>query len=143
MEKRDVLQDEFLANLVRGSSDEKPSAEFLSNVMSRVETIPAYDPKKKPFFLYLKMFLPWVLLAAVIVVVLLTSDFPFASYIPGYEYFQNELMPFLTAQFTSLIQLFSNKFISISVAVICSGIILFGLDRILTRRVSFRHQYLV
>ena len=132
MEKRDVLQDKFLANLVKNSSDDEPSDEFLSNVMSRVEAMPAYGPKRKPFFLYLKMSLPWALLVAATIVVLLASDFPFASYIS-----------FLSAQFTSLIDLFSNKFISIALAVIGSGILLFGLERVFSRKVSVRHQYLI
>ena len=143
MEKRDVLQDEFLANLVKGSSEEEPSEEFLTRVMSHVTAMPAYETKKNPFFYYLKMSLPWVLLAAVIIVVILTSDFPFASYIPGYEYFKNDLLPFFTAQFSSIIQLFSNTFVSIIVAVIASGAILFGLERIFSHRVSVRNHYLI
>ena len=52
-------------------------------------------------------------------------------------------MPFLAAQFTSIIHLFSNKFVSIAVTVIGCGVILFGLERIVSHRMSMRNQYLI
>jgi len=141
MEKKDLLNDKFISDLVKRSSPDSPSEDFLSEVMTQVEAMPAYNLKRKPFHLYFKTILPWVLLGGLCILVLSTSDLPYTSYIPGADYFRGVLGPSLIESFSSFSQLFSNRFFSITIAVVAAGMVLFGLERLFNRR-SVRQQYL-
>jgi hypothetical protein len=141
MKKTENLNDKFLSDLLKKSSEVNPSKEFLSDVMARVESLPAYKKERKPFFLYLKAIIPWVLLGGLGVLILSTSDLPYTSYIPGSGYFKDVLFPSLLETFGSFSRLFSNSFFSIAVAVVVAGFLLFALER-LARRRYVRHQYL-
>ncbi|TSA28008.1 MAG: hypothetical protein D4R67_04950 [Bacteroidetes bacterium] len=142
MKKNDLSQNDFLADLMKEASLETPSDDFMENVMTGVEAMPAYQPRKKPFFLFIKSVVPWILLIGVFVLYYTTSDLPFTNYIPGKEYVQNVLLPSLGTFFTSFKELFSTKFFSISLAVLVSCGILFGLERLINRRSAHQHYVL-
>ncbi|MBL7110838.1 MAG: hypothetical protein ISS19_02715 [Bacteroidales bacterium] len=143
MKKRELLQDDFIANLMKKASLETPSDGFVSNVMDKVEALPACQPRKKPFSLFIKSILPWILLVGVFVLFYVTSDLPFGKYIPGREYMQDVLLPSFGTFFTSFQNLASNKFYSIALVVVICGGFLFGIERLISHRISTHHHYLI
>jgi|GEM_PF-383172 len=142
-ENKEILRDDFLTGLMNRSSWESPSDDFTIRVMQQIGNLPAYEPQKKPFFLFLKSVLPWVLLVAVFVSFYLFYDLPFGRYIPGREFVQDILVPSFSNFFVSFRDLASGKFYSIAFVILISAGGLFVIERMVSQRTFFKRHYLV
>jgi len=143
MKNRDSLKDPFISDLIKRSSTDAPPEDFVKNVMTRIEVMPAYGTKKKPFFYYVKNILPWLLVAGFVIVVFLTSDISLFQKIPGMEYFQNTLIPSISESISSFNRLFSNRFLTIGLAVVIAGVFLFGIEKVFNRKKPVGHHYMI
>ncbi|NQV01437.1 MAG: hypothetical protein HQ542_02240 [Bacteroidia bacterium] len=143
MKKRELLQDKFLADLMKSTSLEAPSDDLMKNVMSEVRAMPAYQPRKKPFFLFLKSVLPWILLMGAFIVFYLTYDLPIGNYTPGKADMQSVLLSSITIFFDSFRDLASIRFYSIALAVVVCGGFLFVIERVISSRMSANRHYLI
>lgn len=143
MKMRESLRDDFIADLMKQASPEAPSGDFLEKVMEKVETMSACQPRRKPFFLFFRSLLPWILLVGVFVLFYIMYDMAFGNSAPGKEYFQQILLPSLAHYFDSFRGLASNKFYSIALVVIVCGGFLFGIERLISSRMSANRHYLV
>jgi hypothetical protein len=141
MEKEDFLPDDLLKDLFRNQPWERPGDDFTSKVMEQIQRAPEVAAVKKPFYLVLWSFWPYVLLFLVSVVFLMTSDLPLTDYIPGKEYFIKHLLPYLGSVLSGFKPLVSNiKIISIPLMIILAGSLLIGFDHFLFRKLKVRHQ---
>jgi hypothetical protein len=141
MEKEEFLPDDFLKELFRKQPLESPGDQFTENVMSRIVAAPVAVAEKRSFLHYLRASWAYVAVALVGIVILMTSDLPFTTYIPGKEFFSEHLLPYLSSLFSGLKPLFANsKITSLIVMAIVAGGLFFGLDMLLSRRHSVRHQ---
>ncbi|MCX6244579.1 MAG: hypothetical protein NTU98_07715 [Bacteroidetes bacterium] len=141
MEKEEFLPDDFLKELFRKQPLESPGDQFVERVMNRIVPAPEAVTEKKSFLHYLRTSWPFVLLALVGIVILMTSDLPFTKYIPGKEYFSQHLFPYISSLFSGLKPLFANsKITSLVVMAIVAGGLFFGLDMLLSRKHSVGHQ---
>ncbi len=143
MKKRELFQGDLLTDLMRHSSLETPSDDFTLNVMSRVGAMPAYQSRKKPFFIFIKSALPWMLLVAIFVLFYVSSDLPYGKYLPGGEYMKGVLLPAVNSFFSSFKELASNKFYSIALVILICGGGLFGIERLFSRKVTANRHYLI
>lgn len=143
MKNKELIQDDFLKELVKHTPLDAPSDEFTVNVMSRVEAMPRYQPEKKPFVLFVKSVLPWILLVAVFVVIYIAVDLPFGKFLPGSEYLKNTLIPSVNLFVSSFNEFATGKFYSISLVIIICSAGLFGIERLVSHRVSANRHFLV
>jgi hypothetical protein len=142
MENDDLLNDDFLRNLVRNTKLEEPSGDFVGNVMTRIQPGVEMAPAKKPFYLFLKSAWLYVALAAALVVFLLTSDIPVMDFFPGKQYFTQTLFPYFDNVFSGFKNLFEHsKFTNIGLMVIAAGGLLYILDLLFSRRAHTQHHY--
>jgi hypothetical protein len=141
MEKEDLLSDDFLKDLFRNQPLENPGDNFTGNLMEQVLQAPEAVHAKKPFYQVLLSSWIYIVLFAVTLIFLLTSDLPFTDYIPGKEYFSKQLLPYLGSLFAGFKPLLTNaKTISIPLMVLLAGSLLIGLDHFLLRKPDVRHQ---
>ena len=77
MEKEDFWEDDFLRELIRTSPLENPSADFIEKVMAKVRVAPGIEAEPKTMYYYLKSALPYIGLAAMILLFIFSSDMPF------------------------------------------------------------------
>lgn len=140
MEKDSIHRDDFLGRLISEIPLESPSDNFTSNVMERIALEPLHVTEKKPFYLYLKSWLPWVLLSVAMIIFLFTSDIPFLEAFPGKRYFTDSLGPYILSLFSGFKPLFEGgKVASYTLMILMAGGGLLGLDYFLKRRMSPRH----
>lgn len=142
-ENKKILRDNFLAGLMNRSSLESPSDDFTISVMERIGNLPAYQPQKKPFFLFLKSVLPWVLLVAVLVSFYFFWGLPLGKYIPGREFVQDILVPSISNFFVSFGNMASGKFYTIALVILICGGGLFIIERLVSQRTFSKRHYLV
>jgi hypothetical protein len=141
MEKEDFLPDDLLKGLFSKQTWDSPGEGFTGNVMEQILHTPEIAPVKKPFYLILRSSWPYVLLALVLVVFLMTSDLPYTDYIPGKGYFTRNFLPYLSSMVSGFKPLVSNvKSISIPLMVLLAASLLVGLDYFLFRKPGIRHQ---
>lgn len=143
MEKRELLQDEFLRNLMKESSLESPSDDFTNKVMGHVETMPVYQSHKNPFIDIVKSVFPWILLVVIVVLFYIFFGLPFGKYIPVGEYTLDIISPSINTFIDSFKNLFSTKFYSIGLVVLLCGFGLYGIDRLITARITAHRHYLI
>ena len=141
MENDDLINDDFLRNLVRKSSIESPSDGFVEKVMERIQPQPEVAPVKRSFFDFLKSFSGYLLLAGVLVVFFLTSDIPVLSWLPGKQYFLDKVLPSFDFLHSWLLSSSgSGKGFSIPVMILAASGLFFLLDRLITYRTVFRNH---
>ena len=135
MEKDELLDDEFLRNLVQKGSLESPSEDFVQRIMEQVKQQPEPVSVKKPFYLFLKSSSGYFALAAFVIFVILSSDISYLNFIPGKKYLSDQLLPYLNSIIEPLKVLFSNtKSLTISLMIIVSLGVLFVIERLLIRK---------
>lgn len=138
MEKDEKLRDDFLRDLMRQSTLDSPSADFTDRVMSMIEVVPETAPAAKPFYLYLRMAIPYTILAAVLLFVILTSDFPFMQWMPGKDFFVKNFVPYFDTLIESLQPVFYSKFTSFGLMIGISAGMLALVDYIFKRRTAVK-----
>jgi hypothetical protein len=141
MENDDLFNDDFLRKMVGKSTTEIPSDSFVEKVMSRIQPQPDVVPATSSFFLFLKSYLGYFLLAVFLVGFFLTSDIQFMNWIPGKHYFSDTFMPYFNSLFNGLQSLTGNgKSLSIPIMIIVASGLFFVLDRLIAQRNAVRHN---
>jgi len=141
MEKDDFLQDDFLRDLIRKSPMDSPSDDFLQNVMEQVSAQPAVESSQKIFFRFLKTSWPFALIGVSVIIFFLTSDLPVSGFLPGKDYFSENLIPYLLKTLSGFKWLVpEGKSATLPVIIIASGILLYLFDRFLFRKSRFQQN---
>jgi len=136
MEKEDFYEDDFLSGLIKQNPLDSPSDDFVDRVMAGIKLTQEIAPAQKPFFLYLKATIPYALVIFLLFVVFSTSDLPFLNWLPGKNYYINNLVPYFGTLFAGLKTAFTSKFVSFGLLIIASTAFLFLIDRLFSRRPS-------
>jgi hypothetical protein len=135
MEKDDLLRDDFLGKLFQNSPTESPSDTFTDDVMRKIRLAPAMVPAQKPFFLFLKNSWSYILVSLALLIFLLTSDLPLLNIIPGKEYFNTSVVPYITSLFSMVKSYFGGmKNISVPLMIIAAGGFLLLMDHWIFRK---------
>jgi hypothetical protein len=132
--KDDFTDDGFLRDLIRNSPLDSPSEGFVERVMAQIEPSPEVSPAKKPFYLYLKAVVPYVVIAIIVVMIVATSDLPIFNWFPGKKYVTTELLPYLGSLFAVFKTAFASKAVSWVLLISFSAGMLYLVDRLVTRR---------
>jgi hypothetical protein len=141
MEREDFVKDELLKKLVGKVPLESPSGNFTQKVMEGLSVLPETAGAKKPFYLFLKNWSPWVLLGLFILLFLFSSDIPYLTFIPGTEYVHDHILPYITAFAASMGRLFTqSKTLSLFMAIMVAGALLWAVDWFVRRRTVTHHQ---
>jgi hypothetical protein len=140
MEKDETLKDEFLHKLMQKSTLEGPSVDFTDKVMAALEAMPELTPARKPFYLYLKAAVPYVVLAVILFVIVYTSDFPFMQWIPGKEVFTNNFILFFSAIFDSMKLILFSKYTSFGLMIGLSAGVWIMIDLLFKRKTVGRQN---
>ena len=139
MEKDELLDDRFIRELIRNSPLESPSEDFIGRVMAGIPAQPAAEPVSKPFFLHLKSALPYIGLAAMVLVFVFSSDIPFGKFMPGNDYFSRYFLPFLNSLSGGFKSLFSSRFVTFAMGIALSAGFLVLVEHLFSRRGSINH----
>jgi hypothetical protein len=136
MENDDFLKDDFLGDLIRQSPLDSPSDGFVDRVMENIQTFPAVSAAGKPWLMTIKSSLPYAMVTLVVMLIFATSDLPFFNWLPGKDFFVNNLVPYFGGLFGIFKNAFASKYVSWVLLISFSVSILFTLDRLLSRRTS-------
>jgi len=138
MEKKNIIQDDFLKNLIKNSEIEKPSENFTNKVMGKIQseiiTIPAEDEP-----LLSKKY--WLLIATgfvAVLIILFVFDFSFINNLfTGISVEKIEITTITGNLVNSFRNIFSSiKISSISIVVIAAISSLFLLDKFLKKKIT-------
>ena len=129
-----MLNDDFLADLIRKSPLESPSDDFINKVMRGIELQPEAVAAKQPYFLWLKSSVPYVFLGLIILFILYSSDIPYLNFLAGKEYFSGLFIKVFQPFWVSMKTLVSSKFITYSLLISVSAGFLFIIDKFFSRR---------
>lgn len=141
MENDNLLNDEFLRKLIGKSTPESPSDDFVEKVMSRIQPQPDVAHVTRSFFFFLKSFIGYIFLVAILVGFFLTSDISFMNWLPGKQYFVNTFLPYFNSLFIGLKSLAgSGKSISIPIMILVASGLFFLFDKLFTHRNAIRNQ---
>lgn len=134
MEEDKLIKDDFLRELIQKSSSDNPSDDFVGKIMDKVRQMPEFSDARKPFYLYLRSLLPFILLTLTVFLFLCSSDLPFGDYFFGKEFYTKTLLPYLTVFLESFRALVSSKFTSYAFIIMIAAGVLILIDRLLSRR---------
>jgi len=136
MDTDNLLHDDFLASLIRKAPLESPSDEFVGKVMESIEPLapPLYE--KQPYFLWLKSYVPYFGLGALIVLILYSSDIPYFNFLSARDHFSDMFIHVFRPFIASLKTLVSSRLISYSLLIGVSAGFLFLIDSLFSRRFS-------
>ena len=140
MERNEQYTDEFLKKVIGRTPLDQPSDSFVDKVMSGILPMPETVGQKKPFFLMVRSSIPWVLLSAFFILFLVSSDIPYLSSLPGGTYLRETLWPSIVSMFSGFSRLVPDRSASLILPVVVAGVLLFGLERLLSRRMSAKHH---
>lgn len=143
MKKRELLQDDFLADLMKNATLESPSDDFSTTIMRSVEGMPAYQPNKTLVLSRIKSIFPWVLLTGDCVVFYLFSDLLFGKYLPNSDFMREMVLPSVRAFLPSFKAVASTKFYSIFLIILITACCLFVIERLISSRISANRHYLI
>ena len=138
MEKKNIIRDDFLKDLIKNSEIEKPSENFTNKVMGKIQsetiTIPAEDEP-----LLSKKY--WLLIAAgfvSVLIILFVFDLSFINNLfTGISIEKIEITTITGNLVNSFRDIFSSiKISSISIVVIAAIASLFLLDKFLKRKIT-------
>jgi hypothetical protein len=140
MERNERYTDELLKKLIGRAPLDQPSDSFVDKVMSGILPMPETARQKKPFFLMVRASIPWVLLSAFFILFLVSSDVPYLSSLPGGAYLRETLWPSIVSMFSGFSRLVPERPASFVLPVVVAGVLLFGLERLLSRKMSAKHH---
>ena len=136
MKKDEYINDDFLRDLIRQSPLDSPSDDFVDRVMANLQSTPEVAAVKKPFFMYLKASIPYVISALVLLFVIGTSDLPFLNWLPGKDNFINDMLPYLGTLVTVFKSAFASKYVSWGLLISVSAGALYLIDQVFSRRTT-------
>jgi hypothetical protein len=139
MEKDDFIDDTFLRELIHTSPLESPSENFVDNVMALVEPVPVDESTSKPLVSSLKAALPYIGLAAMVILFIFSSDLPFDKYMPASDYISKYLTPFFASMTGGFKTLFASRFVTFAMGIALSAGFLVLIEYFLSRRRSMHH----
>ena len=134
METDDLVNDDFLADLLRKMPLETPSDEFINKVMAGIEPLPVLVNEKKPYFLWVKSSIPFIGLGMFVLLIIFSSDIPYLNLNYGRDYFSLIFIKAFQPFIVSMKTLLSSKFITYSLLIGVSAGFLFIVDKLFSRR---------
>ncbi len=134
METDDLVNDDFLADLLRKMPLETPSDEFINKVMAGIEPLPVLVNEKKPYFLWVKSSIPFIGLGMFVLLIIFSSDIPYLNLNYGRDYFSLIFIKAFQPFIVSMKALLSSKFITYSLLIGVSAGFLFIVDKLFSRR---------
>jgi hypothetical protein len=134
MEKDDFLQDDFLRDLIRRSPLDSPANDFVDRVMAGITESTEPVVVKKPFYVYLKSGIPYVMVAFLLILVTATSDLRIFSWLPGHETLISQISAYFTMLAGMFKSVFASRYVSWGLLVTFSAGILFVIDRLFSQR---------
>ncbi|MEI6454942.1 MAG: hypothetical protein WCO93_01535 [bacterium] len=126
--------DELLRELMQKSTPDHPSDAFVDRVMEQIRQTPELSAVKKPFYMYLRSVLPFILLVGIVALFLLSSDLPLIDNLLGTGTIKQTVLFYFNALVVSMKIIFAWKFFSFAFMVILSGGILMLIDQLFSRR---------
>ena len=94
-------------------------------------------PEQRPLYFYLKSSIGYIALAAFVVIVIMTSDMPFLSFIPGKQYITDLFSPYLNSVVSPLKAIFSSaKMITIPLMIVVSAGLFYIVDQLISRKAA-------
>jgi hypothetical protein len=134
MEKDDFLEDDFLRDLIKRSPLDSPSDSFVDQVMASIKAAPETAEVKRPFYMYLKSAVPYAGVLALAVVVVVTSDLPFFSWLPGKDLVAERFLTYSGSILSLFKGVFASKFVIWGVCISLAAGVLHTIDRFFSRR---------
>jgi hypothetical protein len=134
MEKDDLLQDDFLRDLIRRSPLDSPADDFVDRVMAGITESTEPVVVKQPFYIYLKSGIPYVIVACLVILVIATSDLPIFNWFPGRDSLIHQISVYsgmLAGMFKSV---FASRYVSWGLLITFAAGILFAIDRLFSQR---------
>lgn len=136
MIKENLNEDDFLRKMMHHVPLDSPSDDFVEKVMAGIKPALIQEPARKPLFQHLKSFFPYALLVLVLFTVIMTSDLPFLNWIPGKNYLNEGVLPYLGVLWSSLGKLFTSKYVTFGLLISASAGVLFLTDHYLGNKIN-------
>ena len=134
MDTDEMLNDDFLAGLLRKMPLESPSDGFINKVMTGLEPLPSTITHKRTFFEWLKSLIPYLGVGLILALILYSSDIPNLNFIYGKEYFSGMLVKAFHPFWISMKVLLSSRLITYFLLISVSAGFLFIIDKLFSRR---------
>ncbi|MEI7492391.1 MAG: hypothetical protein WCK92_13400 [Bacteroidota bacterium] len=134
MDTDDLVNDDFLSDLLRKMPLESPSDEFINKVMAGIEPVPVAVKEKQPYFLWVKSSIPFIGLGIFVLLILFSSDIPYLNLNFGRDYFSMIFIKAFRPFIVSMKTLLSSKIITYSLLIGVSAGFLFIIDKLFSRR---------
>lgn len=133
MENNEILKDDFLGDLVRQSTPDIPSGDFTGRVMEQILAAPETVPAWRKIIRTLILLLPFLLIAALVAIILVTSDIPVLQWLFSEDPSGAGLFPFGVLLADAIETAFSSRYVTMGLMVMVSAGLLYGIDRFFTR----------
>lgn len=141
MRPEEKYTDDILKRLIGKIPLDQPSDSFVDKVMAGILPVPETVKQKRPFFLMVRLSLPWVLLFSFFILFLVSSDIPYLGSIPGGNYLHETLWPGMISLFSGFTKLIPDgSTSSVILPVLVAGVLLIGLERLLSKKFPARHH---
>lgn len=137
MEMEEFSDDPMLRKLLNTIPLESPSDGFTSRVMAAVEAHAVTPSEATPSLLQrLRSALPWVGLAAMIIVFICTSDLPLSRYLTGNISLLGSISPYFDSLVGSMANLFASSYVTFALGIVFSAGLLISIDHLFSRRAT-------
>ncbi len=134
MNTDDILNDDFLSDLIRKMPLESPSYGFVNKVMNGIEPLPAPINESYPSFIWVKSSIPYFVIGLAIALIMFSSDIPDFNFIYGTEYLSGMFIKVFHPLVAFLKTLLSSRFISYTLLIGVSAGFIFIVDKLFSRR---------
>jgi len=142
MKKDEIGRDDIIGRLVKNSLSEEPSDDFIDKVMEKIRLAPTPIPSQRTYFSMVKSTIPYLVVAAILVLILITSDFPFLNKLSVNHLFTGTFQH-LALMVESLSNFFSSTYVSFGLMIGVSLFVLIIIDLIFSRKGISHHQGMV
>jgi len=142
MKKDETGRDNIIGRLVKNSFSEEPSDDFIDKVMEKIRLAPTPVPSQRTYFSMVKSTIPYLVVAAILVLILITSDFPVLNKLSVNHLFTG-IFQHLVVMGKSLNNFFSSTYVSFGLMIGASLFVLIIIDVIFSRKRISQHQGMV
>ncbi len=129
-------KDDLLSKLLKNTVPESPSEGFIEKVMASVASVPVSETTTKSIASQLRSALPFIGLAAAVIIFVFTSDMPFNKFLPGTDYLSKYLVPYFASLVGGFKILFTSRFVTFALGIALSAGFLVLVEHFFSRRSS-------
>lgn len=133
MRNNDMIDDEVIRKLIDLVPLESPSDLFVEDVMKKIEIIPVETEKKFQITTFLSSVLPYIGVITMILIFVLSSDFPLGQLTPENGYLNKYFLPYINTMVDSFKTLFASKYVTFALGIFLSAGFLVFIDYIFSR----------